>query len=116
VAAIFGSLWFVRRMKFISLFPGRPGRLLVGFGVQLPAHVAPEYRARMPGRSLEESARFREPVTDGGDQTLMHTEVAFGGGGGDGRISEIGVKLFGMRVKNFENSWERGYCSWKKSP
>jgi hypothetical protein len=37
----------------------------------------------MPGRSLEESARFREPVTDGGDQTLMDTEVAFGARAGD---------------------------------
>jgi hypothetical protein len=70
----------------------------------------------LAGRSLEESTRFREPVTDGGDQTLMHTEVTCRGVGGVSGVVGIGVKWFGMCGKIFENSWERGSVAWRRHP
>jgi hypothetical protein len=70
----------------------------------------------LAGRSLEESTRFREPVTDGGDQTLMHTEVTCRGVGGVSGVVGIGVKWFGMCGKIFENSWEWSSVAWRRHP
>jgi hypothetical protein len=58
----------------------------------------------LPDQSLEELIRFREPVTDGGDATLMHTEVALVAGGGVWRMAGIAAKWFGMSVGKFGKS------------